>query len=58
VRVKKWGRRLHRVLRDLHPDIADYKGTTRYRQTIVDYLSAFDDGAPTSSGTAPEQATL
>jgi hypothetical protein len=58
VRVKKWGRRLHRVLRDLHPEIAEYKGTTRYRQIIVDYLSAFDDGAPTSQGTAPDQATL
>jgi hypothetical protein len=58
VRVKKWGRRLHRVLRDLHPEIAEYKGMSRYRQTIVDYLSAFDDGAPTNSGTAPEQSRL
>lgn len=57
-RVKKWARRLHRVLRDLHPDIAEYKGTARYRQTIVDYLAGFDDGAPTSPGTAPDQEVL
>jgi hypothetical protein len=58
VRVKKWGCRLHRVLRDLHPDIADYKGMARYRQIIVDYLSTYDDGAPTNPGTAPEQTSL
>jgi len=58
VRVKKWGARLHRVLRDLHPDIAEYKGMPRYRQTIVDYLAAFDDGARLNSGTAPEQMSL
>jgi hypothetical protein len=49
-RVPKWGRRLHRVLRDLHPEIAEYKGTTRYRKIAVEYLSRYDDGAPTSSG--------
>jgi hypothetical protein len=58
VRVKKWGARLHRVLRDLHPDIAEYKGMPRYRQTIVDYLAPFDDGARLNSGTAPEQMSL
>lgn len=58
VRVKKWGKRLHRVLRDLHPEIAEYKGTPRYRQIIVDYLAPFDDGAVTSPGTAPEQLCL
>jgi hypothetical protein len=58
VRVEKWGKRLHRVLRDLHPDIIAYKGMPRYRQIIVDYLSAFDDGGATSPGTAPEQACL
>jgi hypothetical protein len=58
VRVKKWAARLHRVLRDLHPDIADYKGTTRYRHMIVDYLAPFDDGRVLNSGTAPEQTCL
>ncbi len=54
VRVEKWARRLHRVLRDLHPDLAAYKGMPRYRPIIVDYLAAFDDGAPTSPGTGPD----
>ncbi|MDD2877492.1 MAG: DUF3445 domain-containing protein [Acidiphilium sp.] len=58
VRVKKWAMRLHRVLRDLHPGIAEYKGTSRYRQTIVDYLGAFDDGSIISPGTGSEQASL
>ena len=57
-RVPKWGRRLHRVLRDIHPDIAVYKGLARYRGTAVDYLAAFDDGAGTSPGIAPEIAQL
>ena len=34
--------------------IVDYKGLTRYRDTVVEYLAPFDDGAPTSPGTAPE----
>jgi hypothetical protein len=54
VRVPKWGKRLHRVLRDLHPQIAEYKGMARYRGIIVDYLAGFDDNAPLNSGTAPE----
>ncbi|MDY7564968.1 DUF3445 domain-containing protein [Pseudomonas sp. RTC3] len=37
-----WGCRLHRVLRDLPDPIADYKGMTRYRQTLVEWLSRFD----------------
>ena len=57
-RSPKWGRRLHRVLRDLHPDLAAYKGLDRYRQAAVDYLSAFDDGAPTSPGIGPDTARL
>ena len=57
-RVKKWSRRMHRLIRDLHPDIATYKGMSGYRQTIIDYLGSFDDGAPTSSGTASEQTSL
>lgn len=52
--VPKWARRAHRVLKNLPPELADYKGLTRYRQTAVDYLAQFDDGAPTSPGIAPE----
>lgn len=37
-----WGRRLHRVLRDLPEPIAEYKGMSRYRQTLVNWLSQFD----------------
>lgn len=48
--VPKWGRRLHRVLRDIPPELADYKGFAVNQKTIVDYLAGFDDGAPTSAG--------
>ena len=54
VTVPKWGRRLHRVLRDLPDELAEYKGFARNRSMIVDYLSRFDDGAPTSPGTFPD----
>ncbi|WP_321806325.1 DUF3445 domain-containing protein [Burkholderia sp. BCC1993] len=37
-----WARRLHRVLRDLPDPIAEYKGMTRYRHTLVEWLSRFD----------------
>jgi hypothetical protein len=57
-RVKKWARRLHRVLRDLHPEIAQYKGMSRYRQTIIGYLAPLDDGTPLTPGTAPDQDRL
>ena len=40
-----WACRLHRVLRDLPDEIADYKGLTRYRQTVVDWLRQFDPQA-------------
>jgi len=53
-RVPKWGKRLHRVLRDLHPEITQYKGMLRYRQTILDYLAPLDDGAALTPGTAPD----
>ena len=54
VTVPKWARRFHRVLRDLPPELIDYKGLTRYRPTTVEWLSKYDDGAPTSSGIYPE----
>ena len=52
--VPKWVRRLPRVLRSLPPELVDYKGLTRYRQTTIDWLSKFDDGAPTSPGIFPD----
>src|SRR5258708_924966 len=52
--VPKWARRVHRVLRDLHPALVDYKGLTRYRDAAVAWLAPFDDGSPTTPGTAPE----
>jgi dimethylamine monooxygenase subunit A len=54
VTVPKWGRRLHRVVRDLHPDLAAYKGFLRNRDAMAQWLSQYDDGAPTSPGIWPE----
>jgi hypothetical protein len=54
VTVPKWGRRLPRVLRTLPNELADYKGLTRYRDTTIDWLSKYDDGAPTSLGGGPD----
>ncbi|HZF15418.1 MAG TPA: DUF3445 domain-containing protein [Steroidobacteraceae bacterium] len=54
VTIPKWARRMHRVLKSLHPALADYKGLTRYRETVAAWLAPYDDGAPTSAGTAPE----
>ena len=54
VTVPKWARRLHRVVRDLHPDLATYKGFIRNRPAMVEWLSKYDDGAPTSPGWWPE----
>ncbi len=54
VTVPKWARRFHRVLRDLPPELVDYKGLTRYRPTTVEWLSKYDDGKPTSPGIFPE----
>jgi len=53
-RFPKWARRVHRVLKNLHPALVDYKGLTRYRDAVVEWLAPFDDGAPTTPGTAPE----
>lgn len=50
VSVPKWGRRLHRVLRDIPEPLAAYKGFLRNRDKMVAYLARFDDGAPTSPG--------
>jgi hypothetical protein len=54
VTVPKWGRRLHRVIRDLPEELAAYKGFLRNRPLMVDWLARYDDGAPTSPGWWPD----
>ena len=51
----KWARRFHRVLRDIPDELATYKGFIRNKPLIVEYLSKFDDGAPTSPGWWPDE---
>ncbi len=46
----EWARRFHRVIRDLPNELADYKGITDNRTIIVEWLSQYDDGAPTTPG--------
>lgn len=55
VTYPKWGRRLHRVIRDLPDELATYKGFIDNRPMILDYLSQYDDGAETSPGVWPEE---
>lgn len=52
--IPKWSRRLHRVLKTLPPELAAYKGLTRYQQMTIDWLAKYDDGAPTTPGVWPE----
>ena len=54
VTVPKWGRRLHRVIRDLPEELAVYKGFARNRPMMLDYLAQYDDGTPTSPGIWPD----
>ena len=55
VSVPKWGRRLHRVIRDLPEELATYKGFIDNRPLMVEWLSQYDDGAPTSDGIFPDE---
>jgi hypothetical protein len=50
----RWAKRLHRILKGLHPDLAEYKGLTKYQPMAIEWLSRFDDGAPLDLGTHPE----
>ena len=50
----RWAKRFHRVLKDLHPDLAEYKGLVKFRETTVKWLSKFDDGADIGIGTHAE----
>jgi dimethylamine monooxygenase subunit A len=43
VTVPGWGRRLHRVLKTLPPELSDYKGLTRYREATVQWLARYDE---------------
>jgi hypothetical protein len=54
VTVPKWARRLRRVLKTLPPELVDYKGLARFRNTTMDWLAQYDDGAPTSPGFGPD----
>lgn len=45
VTMPGWGTRLYRVLKNLHPDLADYKGLTTYQDTVVEWLAHYDDGS-------------
>ncbi len=54
VTIPKWGRRLHRVLRYIPDDLANYKGFLRNRNSLVQWLSQYDDGLPTSAGWMPD----
>ncbi len=50
----RWAKRLRRVLTKLHPDLSEYKGLDLYRQTVIDWLEPFEDGAELGLGTHPE----
>lgn len=52
--VPKWSRRLHRVLKSLPPELAAYKGLTRFKDMTIDWLAKHDDGTPTTPGVWPE----
>jgi len=54
ITIPKWARRMHRVLKSLHPALVDYKGLTRFRDTAVQWLSQYDDGESTTPGMSPE----
>ncbi len=55
--MPKWGRRLHRVVRDLPDELKTYKGFIDNRPMMLDYLSKYDDGKPTSFGVFPDIET-
>ncbi|HSH71686.1 MAG TPA: DUF3445 domain-containing protein [Methylophilaceae bacterium] len=39
-----WAKRMHRVLKGVHADLAEYKGLTKFRETAIEWLAKFDDG--------------
>jgi hypothetical protein len=53
-RYPRWAVRFHRVLKNLHADLVEYKGLTKFREATLKWLSRFDDGSPIDLGTHPE----
>ena len=49
VTVPGWGQRLHRVLKTLPAELAEYKGLTRYRDTTIEWLAKYDEAEPAHS---------
>lgn len=45
--VPNWAKRFHRVLANLPPALADYKGLNRYRETVVAWFARYDCTAQT-----------
>lgn len=41
--MPNWAKRMHRVLKTLPIELVDYKGMARYRDTVVKWLSRYDD---------------
>ena len=50
----RWAKRLHRVLKSLHPDLIEYKGMTKFHPLAVNWLANFEDGVELGLGTQPE----
>jgi dimethylamine monooxygenase subunit A len=50
----RWPARLHRVLKTLPNELIEYKGITRYRETVTEWLARRDNGAELAPGTQPE----
>nr|WP_194075122.1 hypothetical protein [Methylobacterium durans] len=46
------------MLKTLPPELAEYKGLTRYQDLVIERLAAEDDGAPLSPGIQPDQTSL
>jgi dimethylamine monooxygenase subunit A len=49
-----WGKRLHRVLKNLPQPLVEYKGLTRFRDATMQWLSRHDDSQPIGLDTQPE----
>jgi hypothetical protein len=50
----RWAKRLRRVLESLPQPLIEYKGLVRYRDSVLRWLSRFEDGQPLEHGTQPE----
>ena len=54
VTVPKWARRMHRVVRDLPPELIEYKGLSVFYDALLAWLAQHDDGVNTSAGCKPD----